>query len=361
MNLGQNQISPRKKEVMEMEKSKKCLSLCLIAVLVFGLSSIGWAAEEEKWPGNLVIEGMGVGTSAYIVTAAVARAIMDDLGIRTQVTAGTPSPICATKVGEGDSDLGMASGDPAYEAFEGLGRWKGKPLKNLRVLAGVTLIPTQFITWPDTGINSVADLKGKTLMGEQVGSSHLSEVTDAVLAVNGLTRNDVKVISWREYGEQLKFIRMKLGDAIFLNSGLGTAPNMELDRTIKWKFISFTEKEIKAILKARQYFTRFTIPAGIYTQQPQEIRCVAIPCMLLINAKLPDGLAYQLCKILFDKPGRFISVHRDWGKFDLKIGTSVRTAPYHAGAVKYYKERGEWGVEADKWQKEMLQAAGLPK
>jgi TRAP-type uncharacterized transport system substrate-binding protein len=64
---------------------------------------------------------------------------------------------------------------------------------------------------------------------------------------------------------------------------------------------------------------------------------------------------------LYDKPGRFEVVHPVWGRFDIKSATAPRLVPYHAGAVKYYKEKGVWDSGVDKWQKEMLQKAGLAK
>jgi TRAP transporter TAXI family solute receptor len=346
-----------------MRRIKNYLSVCLVAILIAGLGLIEVAGAEqptpkEGWPSTLFIEGMSVGSSAYLVAAAFGKAIGDDLGIKCQVTAGTPAPVAATKVGRGDSDLGLVNGDPPYSAFHGLDSWKGKPLKDLTT---VTIVPTQFITWPGTGIDSAADLKGKVLMGDRKGARFGQDAVDGVLEANGLTRDDVKVLSWHEYREQIDFIRMKLGDAIFLSSGVGTAPQLELDRTIKWKFISFTDKEIDSIIKKAPYFVPFTIPAGVYTQQPEAVRCVAVPTVFVIRAGLPDSLVYELCKILFDKPGRFTSVHRVWGKFDIKMATAALMAPYHSGAVRYYKEKGVWDSKTDKWQKQELEAAGLDK
>jgi TRAP transporter TAXI family solute receptor len=347
---------------MKRDKQYFNFSICIFLPFILCLSLFGYAtgAELKKgWPSNLFIEGMAVGSSAYLVTAAFAKSIQDTLGLRCQVTAGTPAPLAATKVGRGQSDLGMVNGDPPYCAFHGLDDWQGKPLKDLRVFTSVMLVPTQFITWPGTGINSVPDLKGKILMGDRKGARFGADAVDGALAPNGLTRNNVKVVSWQEYSEQIAFIRMRLGDAIFISSGVRTAPMMELDRTIKWKFISFAKKEIESILKKGPYFVPFTIPAGSYTQQPQEVHCVAVPTVLVIRAGLPDSLVYELCKILYDVPGKFKSVHPEWGKFDVAFATKARLAPYHSGAVKYYKEKGVWDAELDHWQQETLKAAGL--
>jgi TRAP transporter TAXI family solute receptor len=360
-----------KREERKMKRHRKYLALNLLVLSVVGLGLIGWMAisplalaqtrEKDKWPGNLIIEGMSVGSSAYAVASAFGKAIKDELGITTQVTAGVPVPVETEKVGRGESQIGYAIGEPAYEAFLGIGKYHGKPLKDLRVLTHVIDIPVHFITWPGTGIDSAANLKGKTIMGNEGGTQYLMNFTKAVLAVNGLTTENVKVITYREYGEQISFIRMKLGDAIFMSSGIRTAPLAELDRTMELKFLPFTEQEIKAVVEKYSYWLPFTIPAGSYRTQPKALRTVAFSTPLVVNAKLPESLVYELCKILYDKPGRFEIVHPEWGRFDIRSATSPRLVPFHAGAVKYYKEKGVWDSGVDKWQKEMLQKAGLAK
>lgn len=354
-----------------MNRHRKYLALNLLVLLIVGFGLIGWMAtsplalaqtrEKEKWPESLIMEGMSVGTSAYMVASAFAKAIKDELGIPTQVTAGVPVPVATEKVSRGESHMGYSTGETPYEGFLGIDKYHGKPLKDLRVLTHVVHIPLHFITWPGTGIDSSADLKGKTIMGNEGGTKYLINLTKAILAANGLTTDDVKVIMYREYGEQLSFIRMKLGDAIFMSSGVRTAPLAELDRTMGLKFLSFTEQEVKAVVEKYSYWLPFTIPADSYRNQPKALRTAAFSAPLIVNAQVPDSLVYELCKILFDKPGRFESVHPSWGKFDIKSATVPRLAPFHAGAVKYYKEKGGWDSEVDKWQKEMLQKAGLAK
>lgn len=123
----------------------------------------------------------------------------------------------------------------------------------------------------------------------------------------------------------------------------------------------FTEEEIRSVLEKNSYYMPFTIPAGSYTHLPDDYSTACVSTVLVVNAGVPDSLVYEICKMLFDTPGRFTNVHATWGKFDIELATRPRVAPYHAGAVKYYEEKGIWDSEVDKWQKEMLQAQGLTK
>jgi TRAP transporter TAXI family solute receptor len=349
-----------------MKRSKKCVCLLSAGLLIaVGLGLIGQATaaqpDKAKWPESMIIEGMSVGSSAYMVAAALGQAIKDELGIRTQVTAGVPPTIEVRKVGKGESHIGYATGETPYDAFRGEHGWKDKQLKDLRVMTHVISTVMHFITWPGTAIDSAADLKGKTLMADQARVRFNIAATKAVLAANGLTDKDVKIITWREYGEQISFIRMKLGDAILMISGIRTAPLAELDRSMDLKFVPFKKNEVEAVLAENPYFHRYTIPAGSYTQLKKDYDTFAVSVSQVVNANTPDSLVYEICKILYDTPGRFESVHSIWGKFDIKRATLPRTAPYHAGAVRYYKEKGIWTQELDTWQKKTLQEFGLEK
>ncbi|MFZ1991989.1 MAG: TAXI family TRAP transporter solute-binding subunit [Alphaproteobacteria bacterium] len=352
-----------------MKRNKNYLAR-LVVLLVVSFCFIGWSAtppfalaqsHQEKWPDALLMEGMSVGSSAYMVAAAFCSAIREQLGIRTQTTAGVPLPVMTARVGSGESQLGYTISELPYDAFRGLHGWKGRQLKDLRILSHVVYVSYHFITWPGTGVKSIGDLKGKTVMGDQGGVRTTGEVTRSFLAANGLSGDDVKIVTWREWGEQVSFVRMKLGHAINFETVVGTAPVAELDRSIKWNFVPLKKNEIESAIRKIPYIIPYTIPVGSYTQVPEPYLTVAYSVGLTINSKVPDSLAYELCKVLYDKPGRFVNVHPLWGKFDINSATVSRTAPFHAGTIKYYKEKGVWNPELDGWQKGVLREVGLEK
>lgn len=320
-------------------------------------------AAQEKWPATLVIDGMGVGTSANMVATAIGEAIRKETGIATQVVAGTAETVRVSQMAKHETDMGFTLSDISNVAFNGKSLWDGKPAKDLRMINLMTYSVYHIITWPGTGINSTADLKGKTIMGDRQGvpGGMPSPLIDTVLKLSGLTRNDVKIVNWSAYGDMINFIRLQQGDLIFLGSGIKTAPLLELDRTIKWKYLSLSDKEIAEVMKVAPYVTPWTMPGGTYTQQPEPVTTVQLPMIFSVNVNVPDSLVYQVCKILYDTPGRFATVDPVWGKFDIKQATIPRALPYAAGAIKYFQEKGVWSADADKWNKEILSQAGMTK
>jgi len=356
---------------MKLNGKKQWIGLFLTVIVIVAWVGVGLGvsaeipkpgpAPGEKWPATLVLEGGGAGSSSYIVVAAVGDAIKKDLGIVAQVKGGTPVPQVARLVHKGESDIGMITSSVCYMAFQGLSAFKDNPATNLRAITYVTCSAEHFITWKNKGINSGADLKGKTVMGVNEGTAPGMDPIFGVLAANGLTPNDLKIKSFLGFNQQFDFLNLRMGDAILMESGVATAPLIESDRTQNLKFLSFTDKEIAAITKV-PYWSPFTLPAGTYANgQPQALRTVAMAVAYFANINLPDSLVYQIEKILYDKPGRFVGAHKEWGQFDLAKAATVRAAPYHAGAVKYFKERGLWDAAADKWQSETLKKVGATK
>ena len=85
---------------------------------------------------------------------------------------------------------------------------------------------------------------------------------------------------------------------------------------------------------------------------------------MLANKDLPDDFVYQLLKYSYDTEYRadFELVHVSIPKgVTLERAVMGPTIPYHAGAVKYYKDMGVWTSELDNWQKDMLKKLGEKK
>src|SRR5437773_5145234 len=77
------------------------------------------------------------------------------------------------------------------DAYKGQGDWKGKPMPNLRT--AITLYGTQMAFWvkKDSGIDSIAGLKGKRVPSEWAQQTGVLPHTTALLNAGGITYNDV--------------------------------------------------------------------------------------------------------------------------------------------------------------------------
>ena len=87
---------------------------------------------------------------------------------------------------------GFAQSDVAYWAYTGTGTMEGKePAKELRTIAALFQEHIHLVALADSGINSVADLKGKRVSLDEPGSGTRVDAK-LILAANGLEVDDVQ-------------------------------------------------------------------------------------------------------------------------------------------------------------------------
>jgi len=61
----------------------------------------------------------------------------------------------------------------------------------------------------------------------------------------------------------------------------------------------------------------------------------------MADAKLPDQVAYDIVKTMFEHKEDMMRVHKEAQNFDLKYQTNgAAVIPFHPGAKKYFAEKG---------------------
>jgi len=83
------------------------------------------------------------------------------------------------------------------------------------------------------------------------------------------------------------------------------------------------------------------IPGGLYRGSPYDVYTFGVGAVVTTTSSLPEKVAYQLVKAIFENYGEFIRLHPAFKKLE-KQGMVVNsiTAPLHRGALRYYKEVG---------------------
>jgi len=113
--------------------------------------------------------------------------------------------------------------------------------------------------------------------------------------------------------------------------------------------VSLTGSTVDALLQKFPYYSLATIPGGMYSNNPQPATTYGVMATLVVSAKQPDDVVYNLVKATFDNFDEFKKLHPAFANLDpkemIKAGLS---APLHPGAVKYYKEKG-W-LRSEHWR-----------
>lgn len=242
-------------------------------------------------------------------------------------------------INAGKTDVGFSMVDTAWEAYIGVDKFKdGKvPVRTLMVLYPNR---TQVVTVEGTGINSMADLKGKRISVGSPGSG--TEILALrLLDAYGLT-NEVK----RErlsVAESVNAMKDRKIDAFIWSGGLPTAAITDLAATpgTKVKLIDHADAIEAMNKKYGPLYVRDQIPAGAYAGVDKPVQILSVWNILAVSEKMPDATAYAIVKTLFEHKPDLVATHKEATNISLDYQTNSHSPlPYHPGALKYFQEKG---------------------
>ncbi|GIW06966.1 MAG: hypothetical protein KatS3mg060_1771 [Dehalococcoidia bacterium] len=87
----------------------------------------------------------------------------------------------------------------------------------------------------------------------------------------------------------------------------------------------------------RRRFPRVCIPA-----YRGDVRTIGTANILVVNQKMDESLAYDITKVLFDKQAELGTIHPEAKNLNLQTAITGSPAPFHPGAIKFYREKGVW-------------------
>jgi len=241
-------------------------------------------------------------------------------------------------LGTKDIESAFVAADILDAAYNGKAQFAGAPLKNVRALGALYPETVQLITRGDSGINSVKDLKGKSISSGAPGSGQYQLVTD-LLRVNGMTRNDVKEDS-SSFTQAVDKIKDGNLHATLITAGVPTAAVTDFAQSHSLKVIPLAGAEIANLLKEQPYYTQVQLPANSYKGQTAAVPTLAVMAIWATHDGVPENVAYEVTKALFENTAIMGQVHVQGKNISLNNATSVAGVPLHPGALRYYKEKG---------------------
>jgi len=198
------------------------------------------------------------------------------------------------------------------------------------------------VTVEGTGINTVEDMKGKRISTGSPGSA--TEVY-AIRVLEAAGLSDVKDITKERLGvaESVNALKDKKIDGFFWVGGLPTAAVTDLAATpnTKIKVLDIAQHTAKMNAKYGPLYAEATIPASTYKGMEKDAKNNTVWNIMVVNASMPEDMAYQLTKIMLEKREDLALVHKEALNIKADQQTSSRAGvPWHPGALKYFKEKG---------------------
>jgi TRAP transporter TAXI family solute receptor len=241
-------------------------------------------------------------------------------------------------IATGDADLAIALGDTVRQARTGTGRFAGQRLGMISGVASLYTNMVQIATLADSGITSLAGLRGQRVSVGAPGSG--TEVNaSTILAANGMSYDDIdeQRLNFNETADALANGDI---DAGFWSVGAPTSAILNLATRQSIRMLELSEAEIAAARAADPAFVRATLPGGTYSGVDQDVTVLGVPNLLAVSAEMPEELAYELTRALFVHLEELIAVHPAARQITVAFTFDTMPIPLHPGAIRYFEEIG---------------------
>ena len=280
------------------------------------------------------------GTSGvyYPLGVAIGKIYSDKIpNVKTQVQATKASVENPILLQQGRGELAFTLGDSLKAAWEGdeEAGFKSK-LDKLRVLGAIYPNYIQIVATSDSGIKTLADLKGKSLsVGAPKSGTELN--SRAILAAAGMTYKNMGKVEYLPFAESVDLMKNRQLNATLQSAGLGVASLKDLSTSTEITVVSVP----KAIVdKIGPPFVPAMIPANTYTGQDKDVPTAAVVNYLVTSAVVSDDLAYQMTSLIFESLPERVNAHAAGKEIKLETAATGSPVPLHPGAIRYYREKG---------------------
>jgi TRAP transporter TAXI family solute receptor len=304
------------------------------------LAAAAIAAGASAAAADTFVNVLTGGTSGvyYPMGVAISKIFTEKLpGARPSVQATKASVENLNLLQQGKGELAFTLGDSLAFAWAGdeEAGFKAK-LTKLRGLAAIYPNHIQIVAAKDSGIRTLADLKGKRLsVGAPKSGTELN--ARAILGAAGISYKDLGKLEYLPFAESVELMKNRQLDATLQSAGLGVAAIRDLASAVD---IQIVEIPGALVDKLGAPYVKSTIPANTYNGQTAEVASAAVVNYLVTRADLPDDLVYSMTKAIFENLPDLQAAHA--AARDIKLANALQgmPVPLHPGAEKYFREKG---------------------
>jgi TRAP transporter TAXI family solute receptor len=304
-------------------------------------SALACAGEPQRF---LSIATGGTGGIYYPYGGAMARVISEGLpnvNVTAEVTGASVDNLKLLQLGK--VDLAFTLADTLAEAQAGSGPFaEGGAVGAARTLAVLYTNYTHVVARQDSGIRRIADLRGRTVSVGSPGSG-TELIADRILRAAGLDpRADVTrhALGATESAGAIKDGKV---DAFFWSGGLPTPAIEDLAATPGLAVVLLPQDDLIQTMQATHgadLYRLVTIPGGAYRGVDAEVPVVGATNILVASSQLDEALAYDIVRLLFERQADLVAAHPEAAHMRVPSGPDASPAPFHPGAIRYYREHG---------------------
>lgn len=287
------------------------------AAAVLLLSALGGC--ENRSGRFMSIGTAGTGGIYYVLGGALANQMTQRDTSRqysAEVTGGSLENVNRLRAGQ--MEIAMVLAVSAYEAYQGNGKYR-EPATDLRAVVPLYPNTTHLLVRPGSGIESVADLRGRVVSVGAAGSG-TEEVAKQLLEAADLTYDDLTA-RFLSFGESSAALQDGAIDAAIISVGYPASAVLEATTLGAGHLVPIEEEVVKRLSEKYPYYTADVIPEGVYRGVTEPVATYSTMNWVIARESLPADVVENLLAVFSDGREDLIRVHEMARQIDLgKIG-----------------------------------------
>jgi TRAP transporter TAXI family solute receptor len=321
--------------------------MVLMLVLALGLAFAPAQTQAEQK--NLVLATATTGGTFYPVGVAIGTLISVKLAKKHKITATAINSAGAAEniqmLKNKECDLALMANIIAAMAYQGKGKFEGKPMQEFRAITNVWENVEQYVLlnkYVKTG--NISDLKGlnqKFSFGKR-GSGAEANLKILLPALGVDPKKDL-IAEYLGYGGgATAMIDGRIAGANLV-AGPPVAAISQLFAQLggdKVSILEFTKEQMDKANQAYPIWAPYTIKAGTYPGQKKDFNVLAQPAFLCARPDVPEDVVYLITKTIHENVPFLMNIHKITKAISLERALAGLMVPLHPGAIKYYKEMG---------------------
>lgn len=293
--------------------------------------------------------GIKIGTGSpsglyYTAGDAICRALNADFHERKVSCSVASSRGSASNVMELDANklqFGLVQSDVQFHAMEGrdIFAFVGAA-QDLRSVFSLHIEAFTVLVKDASSLVEIDDLKGKRLNLGPLGTGTRRTGEDLLEAL-GWSAADRSNITAIEPEQNAKALCDGEVDAVVYLVGHPSANIQQVTNTCPTRLLSLRPAAIEALGKDRPYYATVAIAGGLYPNTPHQVTTLGVAATLVTLATVPDAVVFALVESVFENLSALTAASPAFSSLEpaqmIRVGLS---APLHAGAEKYYRQKG---------------------
>ncbi len=317
-------------------------------------ATVAQSKEPYGWPKTISIGAVSLKGTYYPTANGWAELAKKYYGITAtpEVTGGSGANVNLLQTGQ--IEIGFISPDVGYDALRGLGDYKGKKVPMRAMLRGHGMM-FHLLTLASSGIKKPEDMNGRSYMYNMKGSPANIAFAEALREFYKLDK--VKALTMTTTEDSIYAAGDGTAD-VGQTMSFGATALVETAMTKDLYFIPLSADAQKFISGKLAWLEPMNIPKGTYKGLNNDVPSVGYNVTLYSMKDLPDDLVYMMTKAVLDHPDEFAKYHPRAVEWTVDNALKSPIAPFHNGAIRYFKEKGVWTPQMEELQKKLLQETG---